>query len=242
MAAGVLGSSLTKDGAVRHMRDYFMKRNWRVVPSFAFALVLVALGVWKGPALRRWLSDNDTLSKAPATAQPSVVAEGAQRIVVRDTAGRKAWEFAARRIVVSPDKVYCTATDVSRAVVYRDGRPFLKLKAQQVRLNQQTRDLEATGTVDASGPDGLTVRTQHATWAHETQRLTCPGDVRATLRGMTITTKAALYDVRAGKLHCPQAIHVTAHHAHFEATNVVADTKTSKITFNQGVHLAIAPL
>lgn len=206
------------------------------------AVILGSLSLLVLPRLVRWLGDNGSVGRTAAAAHtPSVVAEGAQSIVVRDPNGGKAWEFSADRITISSDKLYCTATDVRRGVLYRKGRPFLKLQARQVRLNQQTRDLIATGTVSASGPDGFSVRTERADWQHQVERLTCPDALHATIRGLKIDTKNAFYDARAGQLHCPQVVQVTAERATMKGSNAVADPKTRQVKFNQGVQISVKP-
>lgn len=219
-----------------------MQVKWRVTPSVVLGVIFGGAAILAYPGFVRWLTDTGgSGGRLVVTNAPSIVAEGAQSIVVRDARGRKAWEFSAKRITLSPDRLYYTVTEVQRGILYRNGKPFLKLKAHQVRLNQQTRDLEATGTVSASGPDGLTVRSERADWKHQVQRLTCPDDVHASIRGLKIDTRAAYYEAKTGKLHCPQTVMIKSERATLQGANAVADTKTRRVEFNQAVHLAITP-
>lgn len=189
---------------------------------------------------QRWLLDYGEKGASKSSDTPLIEATGLQTFTVREN-GQIAWTFSADRIVVSGDKLYATATGLRKGILYRDGKPFLQLQAQQVRLNQQTRDLDATGTVSAQGPDGLVVSTDHALWTHRLKRLDCPNNVRATLRGLTFTTRRVFYDANQGKLHCPQPYKVEGSGVTLSGAGAVADTKTQIIRSRGTGEIVIRP-
>ena len=159
-----------------------------------------------------------------------------------DEQGHKVWEFTAKKVTISADHQFCTATDVRNATLYRNGQPYLKLAAQQVRLNEITKDMEAMGTVRASGPDGFSVRTERANWTQVTQRLDCPGPVHATLQHVSFDTNTVFYDAKLRQLHCPQMVDVASVWGKLRGANIIADAKTPhRINFQQGAHIAILP-
>ncbi|HVF11322.1 MAG TPA: LPS export ABC transporter periplasmic protein LptC [Abditibacteriaceae bacterium] len=194
---------------------------------------VVFLGWWLWPG-------DEGAHRSVAPDAPAIEVEGAQSIIVREQ-GRKVWEFAAERIVVSANRAYVTATNVRRGVFYRDGRPYLHLRARSVRLNQQTRDLVASGTVEASGPDGFSVRTERAAWQHRLRRLQCPVAVRATLRGLTFQTSGLAYDATRGQLSCPRPVQVNSQHAVLRGVGAVVDVKPQRVEFQDGVEIVIRP-
>jgi len=187
-----------------------------------------------------WLWQDDTISKRGAVSDaPAVEVQGA-KITIKEE-GRKVWEFEAERIVVSANRAYVTAFNVRRGVYFRNGQPYLHLQARLVRLNQTTRDLIATGTVRASGPEGFSVHTERASWKHRTRVLRCPLVVRATLRGLTFHTNDLSYDARVGRLNCPRAVQVNSQHAQLRGAGAVADVKPQRIEFQNGVEIVIRP-
>lgn len=195
--------------------------------------VLLAAGV-------QWVLQQDVEVKSPPAAPnlPTIEAEDVQRIVLRE-AGQKVWEFAARRITITPDRLYAVATGVHRAVYFRDHKPYLQLKAQHVRLNQQTRDMTATGAVGARGPDGFALQTRCAQWMHQQQRLLCPEAVQVQVRDLTVRTTGVVYNAREGQLRCPQRVEVTAPRAVLRGENAVADVKAQRVHMTGATEIII---
>jgi hypothetical protein len=204
----------------------------------------LALFIGVSPIVWRWLRDEDTpTSPASDPQSPAVEATGAQSIVMRED-GRKVWEFSAQRITISPDHRYATATGVQRGVMYRDNRPFIRMQATQVRMNQETRDWQAKGALKAQGPDGFSIQSPQAQWTHAKQQLQCPTNVQATLRGMKIATRQVVYDAGRSELRCPQPVEVTSPRATMKTqhgTQVVADIKRRRVEFQGGVEIVVRP-
>jgi len=177
-------------------------RAGKVAPSFLIGLVLSFLALAGIVAVLRWQDeDYNAALPGPSTA-PSIEAEGARKVKVWEPkTGRLAWEFSAKRITVDAQHIWTTATDVRDGVFYREGKPYLKLQARQVRLNQQTRDLDATGSVTAQLPDGFKLTTQRAVWTHSLGRLEATGTVSAKGRdGFALQTPRAVWTQSRGQL------------------------------------------
>ncbi|MDF2441590.1 MAG: hypothetical protein JWN98_2574 [Abditibacteriota bacterium] len=205
--------------------------------------VRVALGLAVLPLtglLLQWLRDEDAgVTVIDTSLRPSLEAFGAQSIIVRDK-GRKVWEFSADRITWSADHRFATATNLRRGVLFRDGKPFLTVSAARVVLNQESRNWEASGQLQASGPHGFSLSTQRATWSHQRERLSCPEAVQAKVRGMTIETRDIFYEAKTGQLKCPQPVQVRSAQAIIQGgRDVVADIRTRRVEFRSGVHITI---
>ncbi|MBV9866000.1 MAG: LPS export ABC transporter periplasmic protein LptC [Abitibacteriaceae bacterium] len=232
-------ASIQKYGDTRPQFGFKRRHQGRVSPYFLGAAGFVALAIICWPRWVRWLTQDSDAMTASLTNDPSLVGEGAQNIIMRDEKGQKTWEFSAKSISLSPDRQFYTATDVNHAILFRAGRPYLKLSARQVRLNQITQDLAAIGTVSATGPDGFSVRTEQASWQHQAERLDCPIKVHATLRGFTFDTPTLFYDMKKSQLHCPKQVEIQSARATMRGSNAVADAKTRQVAFQQGVQIDI---
>lgn len=215
----------------RTVAPSLFRRIVRTIFTLFVSVILIVV-------VARWLRDEDDAApNQPKTAEgPSIVAEGVERIVIRDK-GRRVWEFAARKITVTPDRMYAVATDIQRATFYRDDKPYLQLKASQVRLNQQTFDAEATGGVTASGPEGVQIRTEDAKWTHRQRLLYCPATVQAKVRNLTVQTRSVSYDMPQNLLRCPQAIEVQGPHVTLRGARAVVDIKNRRVEFDGGGEL-----
>lgn len=203
-------------------------------------LAFIAASLPAAIAVGRWLREDE--ANEPLTnngLRPSLEAIGAQSIIVREN-GRKVWEFSADRITISPDKRFATATNMKRGVLFRNGKPFLTVSAATVQLNQETHNWQATGKLQASGPDGFSIVTSRATWSHRRERLSCPDAVRAKLRGMEIETRGVFYEAKTGQLKCPASVEVRSAQATIqEGRDVVADARSRRVEFRSGVHITI---
>ncbi len=177
-------------------------RTGKVTPSFLIWSLLGLLVLGGIVAVLRWEDDPQDTPVSPGPKTPPIMAEDVQKVRVREPqTGRLAWEFSAKRITVDASHVWTTATDVRDAVIYREGKPYLQLQAREVRLNQQTRDVDATGSVHAKLPQGFTIQTQRALWTHQLGRLEANGTVKAQGRdGLIIQTQRAVWTQRHSQL------------------------------------------
>lgn len=210
--------------------------SWR----FARLLALIAALLPVIIALVRWLREDDVNSAVTnSSVRPALEAIGAQSIIVREN-GHKLWEFSADRITWSADHRTATATNLRRGVLFRAGKPFLTMSATRVVLNQESRNWQASGHLQANGPDGFSISTDRATWSQRRERLTCPDAVSAKLRGLQIQTRDVFYEAKTGQLKCPQPVEVRSAQATIrEGRDVVADIRARRVEFRSGVDITI---
>ena len=201
---------------------------------------VAASAVCGAVALAVWFAGRAEKVEPLSTPRPApmIEAENVRSIVVRE-GGRKVWEFAARRIEIDANQTYATAQNVTRGVLYGNGAPLWKLTARNVRLNQQTRDVDAGGGVHAQGPNGLNIATRRARWTHRATRLNCPEAVTATLPRLTIQTGAASYEAKTDALRCTQTVTVSSEFAELTSPRAVAHPKAQTVSFEGGVDILI---
>lgn len=197
----------------------------------------LVFGIW-------WIIEwaNTDAPDAPVTSgsAPTIRIQNLRSFVVRKD-GEKLWQLAAREILVAPDKSYTDARNVSRGVLFRDDQPFLHLSAQKVRLWNQSNDLEASGSVQVSGPQKFSFQTQSARWNNAQKRIVCPQPVRASLRDLDFQTARLAYDWEKGDLTCPQSVQISGDGVFLKAPNAKASTKTRVVTLGGGAELVFDP-
>lgn len=204
---------------------------------FLLLAVSVGAGVW----LWNWLSVDET--GAPVTEQsgePSLEIENLKSLLVRRE-GQPLWELSAKRVVVAPDGSSTTATGIGKGTLFRDGKPFIKLSAPQVRLSSLTNDLQASGGVVANGPNGFSFRTSQALWRNQRKIVDCPRPVVAHLKGLQFQTPRLSYDWDKGLLTCPQPVEVIGKGVVLRGQRLEATLKTRQIKLLGGAELVFDP-
>lgn len=88
----------------------------------------------------------------------------------------RSWTFDCTKATLSPDGINATIEGVHDGVLYKNGKPYLKLAAKQVSVNTQTFDFTAIGTVHIetiSPSDGTTrsFETDLVQWTNATKML-----------------------------------------------------------------------
>lgn len=208
--------------------------------SLALRLIGAGALIFAGWWVINWA--NTDAPDAPVTSgdQPTIRIENLRSFVVRE-GGKRLWQLAAREIIVAPDKSYTEARNVSRGTFFRDDREFLHLSAQKVRLWNQTNNLEASGGVKVSGPDQFSFQTPKANWDAAQKRVSCPENVKASLRGLDFSAPALLYEWEKGDLICPKTAQIVGNGFVLRAPNARASTKTRIVTLGGGAELIFDP-
>ena len=211
----------------------------RRVPALALVGALLALAPgfvsWVTSDARDWAPNE----KPEGKRGPSLVARRVRLFEAREPDGRRAWRFEARRIDLDADRRWATLVDVERAVLFRNGKPYLQMSAGSVRFDQQTRDWTARDDLRVAGPDGLQIRSADASWKQGEQKLACPGAVTARFRGADITTVGLAYDARAAELRSLAPVTLQAPHLLAHGSTVRADVKKRTVHFENGVDVTI---
>ncbi len=114
-------------------------------------------------------------------------------------------DLQARRVEVSPDLMSATLEDVRRAVVFREGREFLYVKAQRIVLNRQTQNFVATGGVEVTSPKGDWLRAPELVYHNDRAVLSFPkgvefqlGSTRARVRSLRYFVKQDVVEMEGG--------------------------------------------
>lgn len=212
----------------------FLAQSQRRVKA-ASCVVLALLAI---AGARLALRNGDLEPETPGTEKTAMEAEGVRSIIVRKD-GKKLWEFSAKSSGISSDHAYAWANGVEKGILYKNEAPFWRLTAQNVKLDQRTKDVEAKGKVGAQGPNGLKVSTRRALWSELGERLHCPEPVEATMRGVKVSSASATYDLKRDELRCVSEVKVTSDAATVISPRAVAHVKKGIVSFGGGVVIRI---
>lgn len=223
------GAPASAFGFSRAMRVHFKR------------LVLLAASLGAGVWLWNWLSVDETGNPVSAKSdEPPVQVQNLKSFLVRRD-GLPLWQISAQNVVVAADGLTTTATRIGRGILYRDGKPFLNLAAPRLRFFNTSNDLEATGGVTATGPDGFAFQTPRAKWKSRDKIVECPQPVKSQLRGLHFDTPQLAYDWEKGVLKCPKPVEVVGKGVVLRGQKLEATLKTRQVRLNGGVEMIFEP-
>lgn len=187
-----------------------------------------------------WAIDEGPNPPASSTNKAPLEVRDLRSLLVRDSNGKPLWQIAADSVQVSSDSGISILRNVSRGVFFRDGNPFLTMNARLVRVSA-SRDLDATGGVQAKGPDGFSFQTPRAQWWNRAQRVDCPEPVKATLRGLDFTSPQLRYEWAKGQLSCPKPVEVKGEGVTLRGNRLNVKVKERLISLPGGVEMVFDP-
>ncbi|MBV9103361.1 MAG: hypothetical protein JO060_07200 [Candidatus Eremiobacteraeota bacterium] len=117
------------------------------------------------------------------------------------------WSIDYQKITTSEDQSYVTVDGVRNGIVYRDGKPYLRLRAAHVAVNMITHDFTASGPIVVKSTNKAkprTFETTAAVWTEAAQRLDLPQPIAVTSPGTSLHVRKLSLDVRSGQLHLEQ--------------------------------------
>lgn len=161
-------------------------------------------------------------------------------LLVRDSNGKPLWQIAAASVQLAPDSGVTTLRQVSRGVLFRDGAQFLTMSARLVRV-AASRDLDASGGVNANGPDGFSFQTARARWWNRAKRVDCPEAVAATLRGLQFRAPQLRYEWDKGQLSCPKPVEVKGQGVTLRGNRMNVKVKERVVKLSGGFEMVIDP-
>jgi len=206
-----------------------MRRVWLArLGTVGVVVVAVSLG--------RWAWRDDELAPVPQAPQPSFIVEHPS-FTNREN-GAKLWQFDAAQIEPSPDGSQTFARHVSNGVLFRGDKPILHLSADSVRLNNTSKDVEATGGVRASGNDQFSVASTIVRWNYARKLLMCPSKVEAKLRDWTFVAPHLNFNWRSGDVACNSPLELQAPGVRLKATSLLASTKTRVLHLGGGTEMS----
>ncbi len=162
-----------------------MRRAWIGV---GVAAVLVAGFAW---AMRADVPP----PPAPQPTPPVTLKATSPRVVVRHR-GTPQVDLRAREAEVTPDQKQATLLDVGRAVVFRDGKEFLKVRARRIVLNRQTGNFVATDGVEITAPNGDWLRAPEVAYDNTRSVLVFPKGVEFQIKGNHARARTLRYYVQ----------------------------------------------
>jgi hypothetical protein len=143
-----------------------------------------------------------TLEAPPPPSNPQIVFRGGsasgQRIRTRS------WSAAYDRIVSNADQTVLDLENVHDGLIYRKGKPYLRVRAAHMTVNTVSRDFNVTGpmhveTVVASPPRSFD--TTAASWSDAAQKLALTQTVTIRTGAATPLSVGSLtFDVKTGQL------------------------------------------
>lgn len=159
-----------------------------IVVGFAL-LVFVGVGIYRAGL---------DLPPAP-TVQPVVVEHGLAQ-------GRRlsgpSWRFDYDKVQTSPDGSMSDIQGVHDGILFRKGKPYLRLTAQHLSVNTVTNDFSASGPIHLETVDRVHPReldTDAAVWTNASQVLTLARPVTIDDEGAKVVVSNVTIDFRSGK-------------------------------------------
>lgn len=107
-------------------------------------------------------------------------------------------------VEVNPETGYLDARGVHDAVIFRQGKPFLHLIADEIEANLTSKDFTASGHLRAKQSlNGVTrtFSTSSASWSDATQRFTMADQIRLQSQGATLLVNGLTIDMKTGEMH-----------------------------------------
>lgn len=134
-------------------------------------------------------------SPAPTPQVPVQLRAEETRLVIRHK-GSPQVDLRARRVEVTPDQQRATLQDVQRATVFREGREFLRVRADRIVLNRKTNNFMASGGVEVTSPEGDWLRAPSLVYRNEEAVLVFPEGVEFQIRGNRARARVLRYYVQ----------------------------------------------
>jgi hypothetical protein len=90
----------------------------------------------------------------------------------------RSWTACYGSIVTSANQTVLDLDDVTDGIIFKNKKPYLKVRAKHMTVNALTHDFAASGKIDIETADPKaihrTFETDAATWSDATQRLVLP--------------------------------------------------------------------
>lgn len=174
------------------------KLPWRTIwicAGVAFALFMIGGIV---------LAGRDTPGLPPI--QSPMISVGGHLSNSRTTT--RSWSFDYDRAQLSPDQTFGTIQGVHHGIIFRNGKPYLKISAEQISVNTQTLNFTATGKVHVvriGSGSVTTFDTDLIDWNNATKLLHMDHPSYVHTGGQTLKVRTILVDltkdeVRLGEL------------------------------------------
>jgi len=116
----------------------------------------------------------------------------------------RSWSADYDRIVTNTDQTILELYGVKHGVIFRDGKPYLRVTADRMTVNTVTHDFFITGKLHietVSSDPHRTFDTDEATWSDAIQTLVLPNRAKiGTGADLPLLVGSARYNVKTGDL------------------------------------------
>jgi hypothetical protein len=151
-------------------------------------------------ALETYLAGREYVPPFAAT-QPITLQSGAAR---GERITTHSWSIAYDKITTNADQTFVDVEGVHSGLIYRKGKPWLRVRARHMSINMLTHDFTASGplhveTVDRGKPRSFD--TTSAIWSETQQQLTFNEPSTLTTRGGKLRIDRMSLEVKSGKVH-----------------------------------------
>ncbi len=204
-------------------------------------VVVLALASWGAVSLWNWVTTESPAEQNAGDTSSPLVIEGLKSFLVRRDDGQKHWEVAADSARVVDNGDAWLALKVSKAVLFRDGNPWIVMTAPRVRYSNLSKNLDAVGGVHASGPENFSFETPQARWLDFKKLVEIPGSVKAHLRDMEFAAPNLSYQWEKGDLQSPGPVEVRVKGGVLRGAQMTANINTRQVNFGRDVELIFVP-
>jgi hypothetical protein len=173
-----------------------LRKRWRLGAGIAIG----ALAIWITVELI--LAGRDIPALPPAGAP--YVLQGGEVRGSNHVVATRSWRFSYDRGQFSPDFTTGTLDGVHDGIIYRNGKPYLRVDARHVSINAQTLDFTAVGLVHIQmldDPYDRSFDTDYVAWTNNAQLLQMPHPSFLHVGGQTIRIKSITVDFVKHEVH-----------------------------------------
>ena len=220
-----------------------MNKTWRLViagciaiAAAAAAYLLVSRYVHREPGQVAVTPTGDDRDAAPGTA---VIGEAT---VTHSPGGRPAWKVKLDQIKLQSGGQSVAAEGVREALIYGEsGKPMVRLTAQRIDGNTNTRDLQVSGTVRAVTPEGAVLDTETVKWVAAEEKLQAPGQMTMRSRDTVFTATSCDFFVAQNVVKCPGRVTMKVGNNTLIGRGLTYNMKTEDFSMVGGVQAIFNP-
>ncbi len=160
-------------------------------------LLFVVIGIY-------WAGRDEV--NPPAATGPVVLSHGLAR---GERITSHSWSLDYDKITTSPDQTFIQVDGIRDGVIFRKGKPYLRLRAAHVNVNMVTHDFTARGPIhiESAGPHDSHFHAFDTTsidWIDGEQQLELTDPIVVSAPGATLHVQKLTLNVRTGELRIDQ--------------------------------------
>ncbi|MHB8146678.1 MAG: hypothetical protein ACYDGM_05360 [Vulcanimicrobiaceae bacterium] len=116
----------------------------------------------------------------------------------------RSWSFDYRNAELSPDGITGSVNGVRHGVIFKNGKPYMKISAEHVSVNTQSLDFTALGKVDVeriADKQKRSFDTDLVEWTNATKMLLMPHPCYVHTEGQTLRISHITVDFATDEIH-----------------------------------------